>query len=213
MGRKPIPPNQRAQPISFSLKPHLIEKIDDYCSDHRFNRSKFLMEAVTRFMLATDMEYIKDEQQRRAMSSDVADMTLDRRVVVGLSALQQANREGETISKPIMDALRRELEVSDIKQVVASLGGESIFTNEESLEAVGLRRLVSPNARITTKKYIAGEYYVKADNTVLGKVVKQGKRWRAVGINSPAFQIMNGRTLKEVTQIISAAVREEEVYY
>lgn len=101
MGRKAIPSNQRAQPISFSLKPHLIEKIDDYCHDHRFNRSKFLMEAVTQYMLKNDMGYHSD--------TNVMEMSVGRRVAIGLFALQEANREGELISKPIMDALRREL--------------------------------------------------------------------------------------------------------
>lgn len=103
MGRKPIPPSQRAQPISFSLKPHLIEKIDDYASDLRFSRSKFLMEAVTQYILKADMGYM-------AASNNVNDMTLAQKVAVGLAALQEANREGETISKPVMDALRRELD-------------------------------------------------------------------------------------------------------
>lgn len=104
MGRKSIPPNQRAQPISFSLKPHLIEKIDDYANDLRFSRSKFLMEAVTQYILKADMGYM-------AASNNVNDMTLAQKVAVGLAALQEANREGETISKPVMDALRRELGV------------------------------------------------------------------------------------------------------
>jgi len=103
MGRKPIPPNQRALPISFSLKPYLIEKIDDYCHDHRFNRSKFLMEAVTQYMLKNDMGYHAD--------TNVMEMSLARRVVVGLNALQEANREGELIPKSIMDALRDELDI------------------------------------------------------------------------------------------------------
>lgn len=105
MGRKSIPYNQRARPISFSLKPHFIEKIESYCEDHHFNRSKFLQEAVNRYMLANDMDYL-------ASSNKVDDMDVHRRVAVGLAALQQANRDNETIKKPIMDALRKELPVS-----------------------------------------------------------------------------------------------------
>lgn len=102
MGRRSLPPNQRAQPISFSLKPHLIEKIDDYCHDHRFNRSKFLMEAVTQYMLKNDMG---------VHSSNVRDMGVDQRVAVGLAALQEANHTKIPIKKHIMDALRRELKM------------------------------------------------------------------------------------------------------
>jgi len=111
MGRKPLPPSQRAQPISFSLKPHLIEKIDDYAADLRFSRSKFLMEAVTQYILKADMGYM-------AASNNVNDMTLAQKVAVGLAALQEANREGETISKPVMDALRREIGQFDYEESI-----------------------------------------------------------------------------------------------
>lgn len=104
MGRKPILPSQRAQPISFSLKPHLIEKIDDYAADLRFSRSKFLQQAVTEYMTRhivnpNDMD----------LSPNVNDMSIDRRVAVGLAAIQEANRDGIQLHKGIMDALRREL--------------------------------------------------------------------------------------------------------
>lgn len=104
MGRKPILPSQRAQPISFSLKPHLIEKIDDYAADLRFSRSKFLQQAVTEYMTRHIVN-----PNNTDLSSNVDDMSLDRRVAVGLAALQEANREGVTIRKGVMDALRREL--------------------------------------------------------------------------------------------------------
>ena len=111
MGRKPISPKQRAQPISFSLKPHLIEKIDDYASDLRFNRSKFLQQAVTEYMTRHIVN-----ANNLDLSSNVHDMSLGRRVAVGLAALQEANREGETIPKAIMDALRRELNLLDVQE-------------------------------------------------------------------------------------------------
>ena len=196
MGRKPIPPNQRAQPISFSLKPHLIEKIDDYANDLRFSRSKFLMEAVTQYILKADMGYM-------AASNNVNDMTLAQKVAVGLAALQEANREGETISKPVMDALRRELDIDDAETI------------QDELLSAELPEPISPSARVKTQKYIAGEYYVLAGGRHLGKVVKQippGRRWRAVGINSPHSHLMNGETLKEVVQVIQEAVRDGMVY-
>jgi hypothetical protein len=115
MGRKPIPRKQRAQPISFSLKPHIIEKIDDYSHDLKFSRSKFLEEAVTRYMLATDMKMIEQEREDRRLSSSTHDMTPDQKVAMALAAIQKANRDGYTISKSIMDNLRRELEPSQSK--------------------------------------------------------------------------------------------------
>jgi hypothetical protein len=195
MGRKTIPPNQRAQPISFSLKPHLIEKIDDYAHDLRFSRSKFLMQAVTEYMTRHIVHGLES-------SSNVDDMSIDRRVAVGLAALQEANREGHLIKKGVMDALRREINPQPAQVPI-----------EETLETAGLRDLVSPQSKITSELYIAGEHLVKANSTVIGKVVKQGKRWRAIGINSPAFQIMHGDTLKEVMQVITEAVKDEEVYF
>jgi hypothetical protein len=38
-------------------------------------------------------------------SENVADMTLNRRFVIGLNALQEANREGETIGAHLIDAM------------------------------------------------------------------------------------------------------------
>ena len=197
MGRKPIAPSQRAQPISFSLKPHLIEKIDDYANDLRFSRSKFLQEAVTQYILKTEMGYM-------AASNNVNDMTLAQKVAVGLAALQEANREGETISKPVMDALRRELNLSEVEQVQEE---------KSDLEAAGLRNPVPKNARVTTDLYVGGDHFVKANDTIIGRIVKQGKTWRAVGINSPDFQIMSGSTLKEVTQIVKVSIKEGRVYF
>jgi len=110
MGRKPIPTKQRAQPISFSLKPHLIEKIDDYAADLRFSRSKFLQQAVTEYMTRHIVHGGDD------LSPNVHTMSIGQRVAVGLAALQEANREGETIPKPIMDALRRELNMMTDEQ-------------------------------------------------------------------------------------------------
>ena len=196
MGRKPIPPNQRAQVISFSLKPHLIEKIDNFASDMRFSRSKFLMQAVTEYMTRTIVNPNDID-----LSSNVEDMSIGRRVAVGLAALQEANREGETIPKSIMDALRQELEPKKPLSV------------PEQLKEAGLRNPVPKKAFVTTDLYVGGDHFVKANGTIIGRIVKQGKRWRAIGVNSPDFQIMNGNTLKEVTQVIAEAVREGRVYF
>lgn len=104
MGRKSIPHNLRARPISFSLKPHFIEKIEEFCEDHHFNRSKFLMEAVTQYMLKTEMKH--------TTSNNVRDMTLDQKVALGFTALQEANRDNITIKKTVMDNLRNQLPVT-----------------------------------------------------------------------------------------------------
>lgn len=149
MGRKAIPPSQRAQPISFSLKPHLIEKIDDYCHDHRFNRSKFLMEAVTQYMLKNDMG---------VHSSNVRDMGIDQRVAVGLAALQEANKAGVPIKKHVMDALRNELGVAEIKAILADA--------EDAPSAPS----ISDEADITFKRVEAGLYHIYNHGTEVGHI-------------------------------------------
>lgn len=53
-------------------------------------------------MLKNDMGYTE---------TNVRLMGLNQRVAIGLAALQEANREEHLISKPIMDAFRRELRV------------------------------------------------------------------------------------------------------
>lgn len=157
MGRKAIPVNQRAQPISFSLKPHLIEKIDDYCHDHRFNRSKFLMEAVTQYMLKNDMGYHAD--------TNVMEMSLARRVVIGLNALQEANREGELIPKAIMDALRLELGVHE---------GE---TPEESAIIDEAFADFDDEAVLDYHRTRAGRYEVYFDGDRIATIIKEGAKW------------------------------------
>lgn len=104
MGRKSIPHNLRARPISFSLKPHFIDKIEEFCEDHHFNRSKFLMEAVTQYMLKTEMKHTS--------SYNVREMTLDQKVALGFTALKEANHDNIPIKKAVMDNLRREMPVT-----------------------------------------------------------------------------------------------------
>tara|TARA_R100000353_G_C6480278_1_gene188930 strand:+ start:41 stop:400 length:360 start_codon:yes stop_codon:yes gene_type:complete len=74
------------------------------------------MEAVNRYMLATDIDLI---EQQRATNSNVHEMTPNQKVAVGLSALQTANRDGETIGKHVMDNLRAELpfSVTEIEKI------------------------------------------------------------------------------------------------
>lgn len=154
MGRKPIPVSQRAVPIAFSLKPHLVEKIDDYANDLRFSRSKFLQEAVTQYILKTDMGYM-------ASSNNVNDMTLAQKVAVGLAALQEANREGETISKPVMDALRRELNMLE----------EEATTEKSRWEATKKKwREINTPAPITFKRIESGLYHIYNSGMKVGHI-------------------------------------------
>jgi len=98
MGRKTIPPSQRNIPISISVKPKLADKIEQYAHDRRFSRSKFLTEAVHRYINFIEMGGLEG-------SENVADMTLNRRFAIGLNALREANREGETIGANLIDQM------------------------------------------------------------------------------------------------------------
>lgn len=181
MGRKPIPTNKRAQPISFSLKPHLIEKIDDYANDLRFSRSKFLQEAVTQYILKTEMGYM-------AASNNVNDMTLAQKVAVGLAALQEANREGETISKAVMDALRRELRTA----------GQAT----EAAERQAIRDVAIITGEDLTSTYTVE--WEKQGNTYVGfidgKKVSTIRKMRSKWVTQISGQMVSYKTLKEAKQ-------------
>jgi len=111
------------------------------------------MEAVTQYMLKNDMGYHAD--------TNVMEMSLARRVVVGLNALQEANREGELIPKGVMDALRNELGVADIKHIMSEAQGAPKYSPVESL---------IDEADITFKRVEAGLYHIYNHGTEVGHI-------------------------------------------
>jgi len=111
------------------------------------------MEAVTQYMLKNDMNYHSD--------TNVMEMSLARRVVIGLNALQEANREGELIPKAIMDALRNELSVGDIKHILAE--------NTPSTPVAP-----SDDALITYHRTDTGQYWVYNHGTRIATIIKDG---------------------------------------
>lgn len=161
MGRKTIPQSQRAQPISFSLKPRLIDEIDEYAHDLRFSRSKFLMEAVNHFMLQQRMGYLDE-------SNNVHNMTKKRKVVVGLTAIQEAVRDGDfTISNDILQSLSRAIDLYKMSESNAKT---------EALEA---ELATEPQTRNITFVNLGSSMYLINDNGIkLGRIEKIGKNWR-----------------------------------
>lgn len=95
-------------------------------------------------MLKNDMGYTE---------TNVRLMGLNQRVAIGLAALQEANREGETIPKAVMDSLRNELGVADIKHVLAD---------------------AEPS--ITFHKSRAGRYEVYNHGTRIATIIKEGSK-------------------------------------
>ena len=173
MGRKPIPVSQRAVPIAFSLKPWLVEKIDNYANDLRFSRSKFLQQAVTEYMT----RHIVDPNDRD-LSPNVNDMSIDRRVAVGLAAIQEANREGIQLHKGIMDALRRELSMANphlIDEVEE-------MSDRDALGEITISRLDKDLHQVNGKGvYEISQVDLRLDDpydNVIAHIVYRGNRWR-----------------------------------
>lgn len=108
MGRKTIPRNQRSIPISFSVKPHLADRIDEFSHQLRFSKSKFLAQAVTEYMT----RHIVDPNDR-AISSNVEDMNINQRIAVGIAAIQEAIRDEDEINPAILNTLRTAIKQYD----------------------------------------------------------------------------------------------------
>jgi len=105
MGRKPISAKQRSIPVSFSVKPQLADRIEDMAYDQRFTRSKFLSEAVLRYINWIEMGGLEG-------TDDVSEMSATRKTVIGLNALTAAVREQDfSIPNNILQDLSRAIDL------------------------------------------------------------------------------------------------------
>lgn len=165
MGRKPISPKTRSIPVSFSVKPYLADKIENLAYDQRFTRSKFLQEAVLRYINFIEM---KD-------SPMLHDMSAEQRIVIGANALQEANRDGDEIRSSIIEHLRKQLRLFDASQEL-----EKEVPTKLDAEA--------RKVRFEVRKLEAGSYYVydlleghsvytivKLSNTA---IIQDGLKWK-----------------------------------
>lgn len=126
------------------------------------------MEAVTQYMLKNDLNYHSD--------TNVMEMSVGRRVAVGLTALQEANREGELIPKPIMDALRRELGIVDVEYNDGDYGPSSLEPKNQISE-----NELEETSEKTIKRQEAGLYHIYCDGFEIGHIVKDlPSHWRVV---------------------------------
>ncbi len=104
MRGKPISAKQRSIPVSFSVKPVLADRIEDMAYDQRFTRSKFLSEAVLRYINWIEMGGLEG-------TDDVSEMSTTRKVVIGINALQQAvSEEDFSVPDNILQMLDKALE-------------------------------------------------------------------------------------------------------
>ena len=196
MARPRISPSARKIPISISVSPAIADKIDEYSHQLRFSRSKFLQQAVTEYMTRNIVNPNDTD-----LSANVHDMTLSRRVAVGLAALQEANRSGETIPKAIMDALRRELRITDKATEAAERQAErdaafasTMPSNDRDLAIITGEDL-TPTFTVEFEKQ--GKNYV---GFIDGKKVASIRKIRSKWVTQISGQMVSYKTLREAKQ-------------
>ena len=101
MARPRIRPSARSIPISFSVKPDLAAKIDEYSHQIRFSRSKFLAQAVTEAITKIEMGYDLSD-------FDVRNMTDSQKLAIALNTLNEPTPE-QQINLNIARILRDKL--------------------------------------------------------------------------------------------------------
>jgi len=175
MGRKPILANQRSIPVSFSVKPALYDRIENMAYDQRFTRSKFLQEAVHRYI-----NFIETKD-----TPTLHDMSVEQRVAIGANALLEAHRDGDKISSRIVAHLKKQLEVFEMKNLLSSI--------DENIAQT--KRQISAAAEIKTVKSDTGEYRVHRNEKPVAKIFKQLNKWHLVELENDELIIMT-KTLK-----------------
>lgn len=161
MGRKPISPKQRSIPVSFSVKPVLADRIEEMAYDQRFTRSRFLSEAVLRYINFIEMGGLESSER-------VEDMTLGRRVLIGANALQEANRENEPIPDSIIELLKKQIEIYDTKNLIRDI-------DEKEFKSIS----VSPVDIVFEKVPNQSEYQIFNHGSPIGTIFKGSlsKQW------------------------------------
>lgn len=208
MGRKTISAKQRSIPVSFSVKPALADRIEDMAYDQRFTRSKFLQEAVLRYINFIEMGGLES-------SENVSEMSATRKTVIGLNALQQAVREDD-FSVP-NEVLRSLTEAIDLYKASESNHGIEYRKSLQNTAAPGTQNAAAPGTskiafgEVTKTLFKKGEYTLWADGSYIGRAKKIGKVWKAVKVQSSDFNLFTSKTLKGLIEIIQISVDIENV--
>ncbi len=100
MARPRIAPSARNIPISFSVKPHLADKIDEYSHQLRFSRSKFLAQAVTEAINKIELRYDLDDLDHRNFSDD-------RMLMLAKLRLDATDEINPTVLKQLKDSIKQ----------------------------------------------------------------------------------------------------------
>lgn len=159
MARPRIKPSARSVPISFSVKPDLAEKIDEYSHQIRFSRSKFLAQAVTEAITKIEMGYDLSD-------FDVRNMTDNQKLAIALNTLNEPTPEQQlnaNIARILRDKLNEFLDDTPQKPV---------NTPSEPLSKTPTIRLID------IKRVEAGQYTVldSANGEEVGHIYKDSNR-------------------------------------
>jgi len=100
MARPRIAPSARNIPISFSVKPHLADKIDEYSHQLRFSRSKFLAQAVTEAINKIELRHDLDDLDHRNFSDD-------RMLMLAKLRLDATDEINPTVLKQLKDSIKQ----------------------------------------------------------------------------------------------------------
>lgn len=99
MARPRINPKARSIPISFSVKPSLAEKIDEYSHQQRFSRSKFLAQAVNEAINKIELGAHIDDRDYRNFSDD-------RIAMIAKVRLDEAEEMNPTVLRQLKDSIK-----------------------------------------------------------------------------------------------------------
>ena len=184
MARPRIRPSARSIPISFSVKPDLADKIEEYSHQLRFSRSKFLAQAVTEAITKIEMGY-------DAVDFDVRNMTDNQRIASALNAFNTPTPEQEI--NPVV--------VENLKNAIALWEASQPITGEFLWKRVSDRQFAN-----------FGDHnadFRDSDGTTQSTVIilrKKGRGWESDDPRYRTAEPLTFKTLKEAKE------RTQELY-
>lgn len=186
MARPRIAPSARSVPISFSVKPNLAEKIEEYSHQLRFSRSKFLAQAVTEAIT-------KIELGVNLTDFDVRNFSDNQKVVQAINALQRPSPT-DPVSPAVLENLKSAIELYELQNLVSSPDIKEIDSSEPSW---------TDKSDITFERVRKGLYTVFNHGTEIGQIEfdPDFKAW----ITSIDNDRDSHRTLKHAKEAILAS--------
>jgi hypothetical protein len=188
MARPRIRPSARSIPISFSVKPDLAAKIDEYSHQIRFSRSKFLAQAVTEAITKIEMGYDLSD-------FDVRNMTDSQKLAIALNTLNEPTPEQEinlNIARILRDKLNELLGNAPIPPSTPAKTPRTVpsssFTNAKVDKEV---QIIKGTPRGTGGSL----YVVHVDEQPVAEIEKELNKWLLTDLKTGELVSMH-RTLK-----------------